>query len=153
MPNVLRLMSIAAACGLLVVGCVAEDDGTEVEADIGVSVSDSSDDAVGTSDTTVIINNTSDTTVITRTDTVVKEVPAKRNDPPGNQMDISPEERMQIDRWLKANSDSLNQYGDRIDMMYTGGTPLFNESTGERIDKYQYIVRNHPDKPWRSMKQ
>lgn len=28
---------------------------------------------------------------------------------------------------------------------YTGGTPLFDEATGTRIDKYDYILRNHPN--------
>lgn len=59
---------------------------------------------------------------------------------------ISFEERQLIGVWIKEND--LNQYGDPKDIVYTGGTPLFNEMTGERIDKYEYILKNHPDRPW-----
>ncbi len=68
-------------------------------------------------------------------------------------MEITLEERRQIDAWLRANSDSLNMYGDPIGMMYTGGTPLFDESTGRRTSRYEYILRMHPDRPWRGGKQ
>jgi len=52
----------------------------------------------------------------------------------------------QIEDWIKQNN--LNRYGDPKEMMYTGGTPLFNERTGQSIDRYEYILRNHPDRPW-----
>ncbi len=55
-------------------------------------------------------------------------------------------EEILIDRWINANN--LNKYGDPKDTMYAGGTPLFNESSGERIDRYEYIKNQHPDKPW-----
>jgi len=29
-----------------------------------------------------------------------------------------------------------------------GGAPLFDEKTGQSIDKYEYILKNHPDRPW-----
>jgi hypothetical protein len=32
--------------------------------------------------------------------------------------------------------------------MYAGGTPLFNEATGKTMDRYDYIVMKHPDRPW-----
>ena len=51
-----------------------------------------------------------------------------------------------IEAWILENN--LNQYGDPKETVYTGGTPLFNEMTGESIDKYDYISRNHPDRPW-----
>ena len=60
---------------------------------------------------------------------------------------ISLEEKQFIESWILKNN--LNQYGDPKDMVYIGGTPLFDESTGESIDKYEYILRNHPKKPWR----
>ena len=60
---------------------------------------------------------------------------------------ISLEEKQLIEAWITENG--LNQYGDPKDMAYTGGTPLFNEKTGENIDKYEYILKNHPKKPWR----
>ena len=39
----------------------------------------------------------------------------------------------------------LNQYGDPKGTIYAGGTPLFNEMTGRTTDRYDYIVKNHPD--------
>ena len=56
------------------------------------------------------------------------------------------DEKEKIDAWIKANN--LNDYGDPADTAYTGGTPLFNEATGESIDKYEYIINKFPDKPW-----
>ena len=56
------------------------------------------------------------------------------------------QERKLIGDWIVLND--LNQYGDPKDMVYIGGTPLFDESTGESIDKYEYILQNYPDKPW-----
>lgn len=59
---------------------------------------------------------------------------------------LSSQEKQQIDAWIKANN--LNVYGDPIGTIYTGGTPLFNEMTGKSIDKYEYILEKHPDRPW-----
>lgn len=39
----------------------------------------------------------------------------------------------------------LNEFGDPKDTQYMGGTPLFNEMTGRKIDRYDYILKNHPD--------
>ena len=50
------------------------------------------------------------------------------------------------DAWVKAMG--LNMYGDPKDTTYTGGTPLFNESTGESIDRYEYIKSKYPNEPW-----
>ena len=60
--------------------------------------------------------------------------------------EISFEEKELIETWIKEND--LNQYGDPKDTVYTGGTPLFNEITGGTKDRYQYIIENHPDRPW-----
>lgn len=60
--------------------------------------------------------------------------------------EISFEEKQQIEAWIIKND--LNQYGDSKDTVYMGGTPLFNEKTGEIIDRYEYILRNHPDQSW-----
>jgi len=56
------------------------------------------------------------------------------------------QEKKRIDTWILKNN--LNEFGDPKGTAYTGGTPLFNETTGKNIDKYQYIIQNHPDKPW-----
>jgi hypothetical protein len=47
-----------------------------------------------------------------------------------------------IDEWLKANG--YNCYGDPLDISYLGGTPLFNESTGQRYSRLGYILARHP---------
>lgn len=60
--------------------------------------------------------------------------------------EISFEEKQQIEDWII--EQGLNQYGDLKDTVYIGGTPLFDEKTGERIDRYEYILRNHLDRPW-----
>ena len=59
---------------------------------------------------------------------------------------IFPEEQ-QIEAWLQEND--LNQYGDPKDTVYLGGTPLFDETTSQSIDRYEYILRGHSDRPWK----
>lgn len=55
-------------------------------------------------------------------------------------------EQQAANRWIKAYD--LNDYGDAQGTAYTGGTPLFNEATGERVSRYWYLVQQHPEKPW-----
>ena len=55
-------------------------------------------------------------------------------------------EKVLIEQWIITSG--LNKYGDPADTIYVGGTPLFNEATGERLDRYDYILKNHPDRPW-----
>jgi hypothetical protein len=59
---------------------------------------------------------------------------------------ITEAEKAKIDAWITKNN--FNQYGDPKDMMYAGGTPLFDELSGQTVDKYLYILKNHPDRPW-----
>lgn len=61
---------------------------------------------------------------------------------------IIPEEvdkavKEKIDKWLTDND--LNRYGDPIGTFYTGGTPLFNEETGETLERFEYILEKIPD--------
>jgi len=69
-----------------------------------------------------------------------EEVPQQTPSP------ISEIEKQKIQSWIEEND--LNKYGDPKNTLYPGGTPLFNEGTGETIDLYEYILRNHPDRPW-----
>jgi len=48
-----------------------------------------------------------------------------------------------LDRQLREKG--LNPFGDPPDMMYAGGSPLFNEKTGESIPREQYVYSRHPD--------
>ncbi len=57
--------------------------------------------------------------------------------------DLTRDMKDRIDVWLEVNG--YNRYGDQKDTYYTGGTPLFDESTGESIDRYDYILEKHPD--------
>ena len=56
--------------------------------------------------------------------------------------DLSQINMTEIDKWLEEND--LNEYGDPLGTLYTGGTPLFDEITGEMKDKYEYILENNP---------
>jgi hypothetical protein len=62
---------------------------------------------------------------------------------------ISSAEKRKIDVWIIKNN--LNEFGDPKGTVYAGGTPLFSEATGKKIDKYQYILDKHPNKPWNNM--
>jgi len=60
---------------------------------------------------------------------------------------VSSSEKAAIESWISANN--LNEFGDPQGTVYTGGTPLVDEATGNKIDKYSYITKKHPDKPWK----
>ena len=59
---------------------------------------------------------------------------------------LSAEEKAKIDQWITDND--RNKYGDPKGSVYTGGTPLFDEATGEYTDLYDYILEKNPDRPW-----
>jgi hypothetical protein len=58
-------------------------------------------------------------------------------------MAVDDKTREKIDRWIREKD--RNPYGDPKDTVYMGGTPLFNEMTGQRKDKYEYILEKHPE--------
>ena len=51
--------------------------------------------------------------------------------------------KIKIDAWLEESN--LNQYGDQEGTVYTGGTPLFDESTGETVDRYTHLLKKFPE--------
>ncbi|MFH1822527.1 MAG: hypothetical protein ABH830_02390 [Patescibacteria group bacterium] len=57
--------------------------------------------------------------------------------------DLTDELKEKIEKWIIENN--LNRYADSIDTVYIGGTPLFNEATGASLDRFDYILNNHPD--------
>lgn len=57
-------------------------------------------------------------------------------------------EKKQAASWLRHND--FNRYGDEPGTAYAGGTPLFNEATGEFLTLYQLLVKKYPDKPWKN---
>ncbi|WP_225887736.1 hypothetical protein [Myxococcus xanthus] len=48
-----------------------------------------------------------------------------------------------VDSWLQ--KQGLDAYGNPEGSMYAGGTPLFNERTGEQIDRLDFIFKNKPE--------
>jgi len=67
-------------------------------------------------------------------------------DTPDLNLDLPEAERSQIEAWLEKNG--YNQYGDNPDTVYMGGNPLFDESKGQYIKLYDYLVNKYPNKPW-----
>lgn len=51
--------------------------------------------------------------------------------------------KVKIDAWLAERN--LNEYGDSQGTVYAGGTPLFNEATGQSTDRYSYLLQKFPD--------
>lgn len=51
--------------------------------------------------------------------------------------------RNRIDEWIRLHGK--NEYGDNPGTVYAGGTPLFNEMTGRTLDRYEYILKRHPE--------
>ncbi len=47
-----------------------------------------------------------------------------------------------VDRWLEANK--MDRFGHPEGTMYAGGSPLFNEATGESKDRLEYIFGRNP---------
>jgi hypothetical protein len=56
---------------------------------------------------------------------------------------INENQKRWIDRMIKKKG--LNEYGDPKGTMYMGGTPLFDEFSGARKDRYDYILDKHKD--------
>lgn len=48
-----------------------------------------------------------------------------------------------VDRWLQERK--LDTYGHPEGTMYAGGTPLFNEATGESRDRLEYVFSRQPE--------
>ncbi len=57
--------------------------------------------------------------------------------------ELSGQQKKWIDDQIK--KQNLNEFGDPTGTMYAGGTPLFNEMTGQVRDRYDYILGNHRD--------
>ena len=46
---------------------------------------------------------------------------------------------------MRLRETGRNPYGDPKGTSYAGGTPLFDERTGARKDRYEYILEKHPE--------
>jgi hypothetical protein len=58
-------------------------------------------------------------------------------------MSVDEGTRKRIDAWIRENN--RNEFGDPQGTVYAGGTPLFNEMTGRTLDRYEYILKKHPE--------
>lgn len=47
-----------------------------------------------------------------------------------------------VDRWLQENK--MDTFGHPEGTMYAGGSPLFNEATGESKDRLEYVFSRNP---------
>jgi len=56
-----------------------------------------------------------------------------------------------VDVWLEEKG--LNRFGDEEGMMYMGGSPLFNETTGVQKDRLEFLHKKFPTKPWEEASQ
>ena len=56
---------------------------------------------------------------------------------------LSTEQQSVIDEWLARNK--LNEYGDPLDTLYAGGTPLFDEATGKSLNRFDYLFAKFPE--------
>jgi len=57
--------------------------------------------------------------------------------------DLTAADKQAIDDWLAKKG--LNRYGDAKNAVYTGGTPLYDEQTGQSMERYAYILNKFPD--------
>jgi hypothetical protein len=59
----------------------------------------------------------------------------------------TPQNRSEIEScvngWLAARN--FDEYGHPAGTMYAGGTPLFDEKTGESRDRLDYVFARHPE--------
>lgn len=94
-----------------------------------------------------LLSNTSYEGKIQNVSTSTKEILNQIKDKAAS---ISKDQKAKIDQYLLENN--LNRYGDASSTVYTGGTPLFNEITGESVDRFEYILKNHPE-IWEKIKQ
>jgi hypothetical protein len=51
--------------------------------------------------------------------------------------------RKRIEDWIK--KEGRDEYGNKRGTMYAGGTPLFDERTGQQKDRHEYILEKHPE--------
>ncbi len=65
-----------------------------------------------------------------------------------SKIDLAETARKQIDAWVQV-AEGVNEFGDPIGTIYPGGSPLFDETTGESYDLYEYVAMQHADAPWR----
>jgi len=88
-----------------------------------------------TSDAVVTAKNTA-IKGVQKTNQIIKESGE------GYVRNLTDEQKQIIDQWLSDNK--LNEYGDELDTVYPNGTPLFNGTTDEYTDRFEYLFEKFP---------
>ncbi len=58
-------------------------------------------------------------------------------------MPVDESTKRKIDEWIRR--EGRNEYGDPRDTVYAGGNPLFDERSAQLKDRYEYILKKHPE--------
>ncbi len=75
-------------------------------------------------------------------DSIMEEKPTNNIKAVTTYKNLTKEQKSIIDSWLEKNG--YNRYGDSAGVIYAGGTPLFDESSGTTKDRYEYVLERHP---------
>lgn len=59
------------------------------------------------------------------------------------------DEKKLIDKWITANN--LNEFGDLLGTEYSTDDPQYYGSNNQEFDRYAFIEKKHPDRPWASI--
>ncbi|MDX2085138.1 MAG: hypothetical protein SFZ03_07105 [Candidatus Melainabacteria bacterium] len=59
----------------------------------------------------------------------------------------SKDEARAVAQWIERNK--LNSFGDPENTVYAGGSPLFLEAGPTPLSRYQYLIQQHPGRPWK----
>jgi len=70
----------------------------------------------------------------------------------GTAASTAADEATRVLAWVQQGNKNgtMNQYGDPVGTMYTGGSPLFNEMTGTMTELSEYVKEKHAGSPWNS---
>lgn len=74
---------------------------------------------------------------------VFKEENKKDSNKKIESSELSDEDKVKIDNWLSENG--LNKYGDTEGVYYPNGTPLMKGDDGEKVERYQYLLKRYPN--------
>ncbi|MGO9832350.1 MAG: hypothetical protein ACLPJH_19660 [Myxococcaceae bacterium] len=63
--------------------------------------------------------------------------------PPAVAAPWTPAQQACVDRWLGAHA--FDAYGSPEGTMYPGGTPLFDEASGQRTSRQDFLAKHRPE--------
>ena len=74
---------------------------------------------------------------------VATSTPSTTTSTPIVAKDLTKDHKEKIEEWLK--EQNLNRYGDVIGTYYEQGSPLIDKVTGEAVERFEYILSQHPE--------